>query len=206
MLVIAVAHLKGGVGKTTISGYLGHAFAESGLSVLFVDADPQGTLSKWHAETEWHLPCVGMATPALHRQLAGVAGDRFDVVVIDNPPLEQAQGIVVSSLKVATKVVIPMQPTPFDYQEMPRTAKALAEAGELREDGPPSAYILFNRVNLRGKSTQVWRNQLTEDGYHVLKTQIGFREIFSQSGLSPIKKALKTPYGDAALELMEGAA
>ena len=40
-IVVAVANQKGGVGKTTTTVNLGHAFAESGVPTLIVDMDPQ---------------------------------------------------------------------------------------------------------------------------------------------------------------------
>jgi len=51
--VIACAHEKGGVGKTTTSVNLGIGLVRQGKKVLLVDADPQGDLSK----------CLGVAVP-----------------------------------------------------------------------------------------------------------------------------------------------
>ena len=44
MINIAVSSQKGGVGKTTVSINLAHAFARSGVRTLLVDADPQGSV------------------------------------------------------------------------------------------------------------------------------------------------------------------
>jgi chromosome partitioning protein len=41
---IAVSSQKGGVGKTTLSINLAHAFARAGIRTLLVDADPQGSV------------------------------------------------------------------------------------------------------------------------------------------------------------------
>jgi chromosome partitioning protein len=39
---------KGGTGKTTTAGHVGHAMARAGRRVLMIDADPQGNLSSWY--------------------------------------------------------------------------------------------------------------------------------------------------------------
>lgn len=44
MISIAVSSQKGGVGKTTVSINLAHAFARAGVKTLLVDGDPQGSV------------------------------------------------------------------------------------------------------------------------------------------------------------------
>lgn len=46
--VISIFNFKGGVGKTTVTHFLGHALAQQQRSkVLLIDLDPQGSLTTW---------------------------------------------------------------------------------------------------------------------------------------------------------------
>lgn len=47
MRIIALSNNKGGSGKTTTTVNLAATFAESGLRVLVVDLDPQGSATEW---------------------------------------------------------------------------------------------------------------------------------------------------------------
>lgn len=71
MITIAVSSQKGGVGKTTVSINLAHAFARSGMRTLLVDADPQGS--------------VGLSLTRQSRTLSGF----YDAIADPNFPLDQ---------------------------------------------------------------------------------------------------------------------
>lgn len=71
MISIAVSSQKGGVGKTTLSINLAHAFARNGVRTLLVDADPQGS--------------VGLSLTRQSRLLSGF----YDYLSQPDTPLEK---------------------------------------------------------------------------------------------------------------------
>jgi chromosome partitioning protein len=56
--IITVANQKGGSGKTTVSMQVAGTLARRGNKVLVVDADPQGTATRWAASADDER-CIG---------------------------------------------------------------------------------------------------------------------------------------------------
>ena len=204
VLVIAVVNLKGGTSKTTSAAFLVHALHETGWSAWAVDADPQGSLLHWSGVADWPMPCLGMPERTLHTRLDGVIGGRADAVVIDPPPLEEQAGIVYSVLRRATHVLTPVAPTPIEYERLSPIRTALTEVAPLRaDDRPPAHAVLLTRTVAGASSTEVYREQITDDGDHVLASSVGRLERFALAYGDPIAHAVNTAYGDAAVELLE---
>ena len=111
MSVVVVANPKGGVGKSTLSTNIAGYFASQGHPVLLGDADRQQSSRLWlelrpdsaQAITNWDVSADMIVKPpkdATHVVLdtpAGLHGWRFNDV-----------------MKMADKVIVPLQPSIFD--------------------------------------------------------------------------------------------
>lgn len=184
--VVTVGNLKGGSGKSTTTGLLLHAWADLGYRVIGVDADPQGTLTRWAEDAEWSIPVVGLATSRLHRELPGVISpDRFDLAVVDTPPLEQERGIVHSAFRAATDVVVTLAPTAPEWDRLPAVWDALEDVDALR-DRPAAISVLWNRVRSGTTSARVYRELLGDAGRYCLRTGIPLAERYAQAVGAPV--------------------
>jgi chromosome partitioning protein len=203
-VTIAVANYKGGSGKTTSAAFIAHVLHETGRRVAVADADRENqSLVKWSAKTDLPFPVFGLPVANLHRQLPGLIGDEFDAVVIDTPPMKDERAIVVSALRAATHVVIPMAPTKIEYEELEKMPSAIEEACASRDEDPAVA-VLFNRVRVKNSiPAQGFRELIQEEGLTVLAASIPLLELYGQAYGSPIVGAASGPYGEAVKELLK---
>ncbi|MCV7316212.1 ParA family protein, partial [Mycolicibacillus parakoreensis] len=146
-LTIAVANLKGGSTKTTTAAFVLHALAEAGLSVLGVDADGENeSLLAWSETGEWTVPVIGMPVSDLHRKLPGIAGDRYDALVIDTPPMKEQRGVVASAIRLATHVLVPLAPTGMEYARLAAVRELVDDAAALAPGEPPQLAVVLTRT------------------------------------------------------------
>lgn len=199
--MLTIANLKGGSAKTTTAAFLSHALYERGRKVVLVDADPQGSALRWHGLAGWPVPAMGLASTALHRQLWGVVDpERWDTVVIDTPPLEERDGIVAATLRVATDVLVPMAPTMMELDRVGPVFKALEDAAGHRDD-TPSVAVLLTRTVAHATSTETVREILEGQGRRVLYATVPRLERYAQAFGAQIPRQ-DVPYGTAAEELL----
>lgn len=191
--------------KTTTTGFLCKAFHESGLRTLGVDADDENHgLSYWREDGELPFPVIGQYGSDLHVQLPGIAGDQYDAMGIDTPPMQAQRGTVASAVRYATHVVVPLAPTPADHARLASVAALIAESGPSRPSGrPPHFGALLVKCKATANSPKTYRKQIKNDGIKVFDVQIADRERYAQAQGEPIRNAMATEFGDLALELMD---
>ncbi len=145
MPVILVANPKGGVGKSTlasnIAGYLSHR----GHTVMLGDIDRQQSSARWLAQRPASVPLVqgwelqsvdGLRTPK------GVTH-----AVLDTPAGLHGKKLA-QALKIADRVVVPLQPSLFDIQATYDFVQELQDARQDRGNAAqrPSVGLVAMRV------------------------------------------------------------
>lgn len=91
-MIIAVHNLKGGIGKTTISGHLAFRADELGVKTLVTTLDYQGDLLRWFSKERKLDPnrpirmgnITALYSPAQMPPPSAMRG--FPLVVVDTPP------------------------------------------------------------------------------------------------------------------------
>jgi chromosome partitioning protein len=187
-MIVTVANVKGGVGKTTAALMLGHV-----MPATVVDADPQGSAIAWaeaaaEAGSPLRTPVVSLPTPRLAGRLPAA-----EHLVIDTPPGDLA--IITAAIGIADVVLVPTASSALDMTRVWATLDLAAQAGK-------SAVVLLSRVRVGTRSAAVAAEALAEEGVRVLAARIPLREGLALAFGDPI--SLTYGYEDVAAELMEG--
>ena len=116
--IIVLTNQKGGCGKTTVCMQLAGALGRQGRKVLVVDADTQGTASRWAACADEKTPFPAMISgmgaigSKVHQEVKKYIG-QYEYIFIDCPPAKDSL-IPRSALVIACVALIPVIPSPAD--------------------------------------------------------------------------------------------
>lgn len=200
MPVIAVLNQKGGVGKSTLSTHLARGFQLAGSDVLLVDSDPQGSARDWAAANENQpVAVVGLDRPSLDKDIKKVAGRR-DLIIIDGAA--RLEAMIVSAIKAADLVLIPVQPSPYDIWAASELVDLVKQRIELTDGALRAAFIINRAIT----GTRIGR-EVGEAiaGYElpVLNSVIHQRILFATSAATGSTVLDDEPNSEAANEIQE---
>ena len=116
MYVLALVTQKGGSGKSTLAVSLAVAAMAEGERIALIEADAQGTVSKWKERRASANPCVErIAGPAdLEQTIARLAADGIWLAIIDTAATNNA--LAMGAIERADFCLIPARPTPADIE------------------------------------------------------------------------------------------
>lgn len=145
MKTVLVASSKGGVGKTTIATHLAAHAALAGDRTVLVDADPQGSSTRW-AERRAGLEAAVLPIDGSARQRKAWKSIPEDTtrVVVDAAAGAMAEDLE-AWLEHADAVVVPVLPSALDIDATVGFLNSLARAERVRR-GQVRVGLVANRL------------------------------------------------------------
>ena len=152
--IITVCNQKGGSGKTTTCMTLAAGLAARGWDVLVVDADPQGTATRWGSsapeETPFPATVINLAAAKanLHRMVRDHV-EKFDVVLLDCPPAVESPATQ-SALLISDLALVPVIPRPGELWALRYPGQHALHLLERRPGGHRGAGALHSETAYHG--------------------------------------------------------
>lgn len=202
-MIITVAAIKGGVGKTTLSMALAETMsrARPERPVLLLDLDPQGSATGFASRTEGLLtrvqPIVGHTSGRLPRLIREAAAGE-DLVVIDTPPGHP--DVTDAAMGEADLILVPTEPA---LDPLTQAVETVAMA-----QGLASTAVVLNQVKMGANDAEAARRVLERSGARVLKVEIpNWVAISRIDGSSwPTDQRVLTVYALLAEQVLEAVA
>jgi chromosome partitioning protein len=163
MPIVLIANPKGGVGKSTAATNLAGYFARRGHATMLGDLDRQQSALAWLRIRPPTLPRIASwdrSDEKIARPPKGVTH-----VVLDSPAGIHGHALK-DALRVADRLVIPLQPSLFDIYATQAFLERLAERGLMKDGGRVG--VLGMRVDARTRAAEQLQRFVDDLGLPVL--------------------------------------
>jgi chromosome partitioning protein len=128
-MIILIGSQKGGPGKTTVAVNLAVEFAKQNKDVCLVDADPQRSAARWHADREeqGHQPAVACVEKlgAINQTLQDLDG-RYDIVIVDVAGKDSKE--MRTGMTAADTLVVVVRPSQLDLDTLDHMTEVIDQA------------------------------------------------------------------------------
>jgi len=208
MKTVLVASSKGGAGKTTLATHLAAQAALDGLRTALVDADPQGSSTRW-AQRRAGLDSAVLALDGTHRKgWRRHVPDDTQRVVVDAAAGDMAAQLD-AYLDSVDAVVVPVVPSTLDIEATvpfldslarhPRVRKGELRVGLVANKLKPWTNVSQQALDLLAQWPYPLVAQLRDSQAYVVTTALG-KSLFDyhsaqvrehQSDWTPLLKWLK---------------
>lgn len=133
-MIILVGSQKGGCGKSTLAVNISAELARQKKDVVLVDADRQGTSSRWaqdRANSKYdHVPCVSQYDN-IHPTLNDLA-TKYDYVIVDVAGRDSRE--LRTGMLAADILITPFRPSQPDLDTLPHLVEVTTQARDMNPD------------------------------------------------------------------------
>jgi chromosome partitioning protein len=197
-MIITVATMKGGSGKSTIASCLAVHWHLDGRRPTLIDADPQRSIARL-ARRERALGGVPVVEDSSAKVLDTArryaAGGR--PVIIDTPGFRSEATL--ACLAGTDFLLVPVKPSPFDVDRMLDTLGLLSISASSKH-GVIFRCLLTQTTRDSVISKHI-RSELAEAGIPLLKSELTNRVIYAESALWGATPSLTDSTGPAARDI-----
>lgn len=196
-MIISFVNQKGGVGKTTTAINLAASLKRKNHSLVFIDADPQGSAVQWHAVENNNAFDVRHLPEPLDQAEIRELSRSYDYVVIDAPP---AIGEITKSiLELSDLAIVPLSPSSLDVWSCWGTLEMIEEAQQTNTD--LKVKLLINRKIPGTRVGRDAREAMEVFDMDIFETELCQRVAFVDAMTSGVSVMQYAPSSKAALEI-----
>lgn len=183
--ILVTANQKGGCGKTTVAMQIGGALGRTGCRVLIVDADPQGTATRWAASATdenpfpAHVAGLAAAGGKVHREIKKYL-DSYDYILVDCPPAVES-AVPQSALLVADIALVPIIPSPADLWAATGTRGLIERAIEINP--ALQARLVVNMLQSNTSMSKEVLEVLEDFGIPLTEAKLHLRTAYRQAAV-----------------------
>lgn len=154
-MIVIIGCNKGGASKTTTATNVAVALAQAGKDVCLVDADPQRTSAKWHAERE-----AGDKKPSitLIEKRDNIASalrsldEKYEYVIVDVAGRNSRE--LITGATVAHKILAPHQCSQFDLDTLEELQEQVVKIRDLNPGLVVQIYHAMASTNANVKAKE----------------------------------------------------
>ena len=181
-MITIVGCNKGGAGKTTTATNVAVGLALRGFDVCLMDADPQRSAAKWHADREE----AGLSPPiTLVEKLENLSqtllslNDKYDHVIVDVAGRNSRE--LITGGAVADQIIAPHQGSQLDLDTLEELEK---QTIRIRDMNPKLKVFIYHAMaNTNPTVRQTERKEFLEyiadlEGFYPLNSIGYFRKIY----------------------------
>jgi chromosome partitioning protein len=186
-MIITIAALKGGVGKTTTAIHLAQYFAtrRPKRSVVLLDGDPNRTVVDWAESSAGKLPFLVADDPDNLPE--------HDILIVDTAARTSDEDLS-DLIKASNLVIIPTKPDAFDV-------RAAIAFSEILKSDPKKYRILLTGLPARGrKLADEARAMFDESGLMIFESGIRSYAVYREATYLGVPVPMMGDAGKAAFK------
>jgi chromosome partitioning protein len=198
-VIIAIANIKGGVGKSTLAVHLAAWLHEQGHSVTLADCDTQQSSSQWIREAIPEVKTVRLENPdEILNELPDIGRDT-DYVVADGPGSDTNTSR--SLLLWADYAIVPCKASMLEVRALTKATEVLRQSQAVR-GGSPKATIVLSMVGKNYRLTQDMKGAAAALKIPVASHALTLRQVYADApGQGVVVSQFGSRAKDAAVEI-----